>query len=234
MFDLSDKIKDNLKDDISPYLRLLNSRKKWTSESKEHLANLEKILIKKKYKSFTGNPYRYHLTKIGDSCLYDVPTYRKGVLTEFRGKRIRVVCMSSGRYDRWLMAGVVGETPRNKIKVKKKDKFIFPEIGDHEITYLGRRYMMIRSKGNFPIEIHQGSIVLIDLESCDLILLDGTDCCPIATLRYQNENKLIGKLLGSTITESFLSIPEAVRGLAKINQNHKIFLTNFNFNDIHR
>ena len=119
MFDLSDKIKDNFKDDISPYLKLLNNRKKWNSEAKIHLINLEKILNKKKYKSFIGNPYRYHLTKIGDSCLYDVPIYRKGALTEFRGKRIRVVCMSSGRYDRWLMAGVVGATPKNKIKIKE-------------------------------------------------------------------------------------------------------------------
>ena len=227
MFDLSDKMKDNFKDDISPYLKLLNNRKKWNSEAKEHLINLEKILNKKKYKSFTGNPYRYHLTKIGDSCLYDVPTYRKGALTEFRGKRIRVVCMSSGRYDRWLMAGVVGETPRNKIKIKEKIEFVFPEIGDHEITYFGRRHMVIRSKGKFPIKIHQGSNQLIDLKTCDLILLDGKECCPIATLSYQNEKSLIGKLVGWTITESYLSISEAVKGLANKSQKHKIFLEKF-------
>ncbi len=227
MFDLSDKIKDNLKDDISLYLKLLNNRKKWNSEAKEHLTNLEKILNKKKYKSFTGSPYRYHLTKIGDSCLYDVPTYRKGALTEFRGKRIRVVCMSSGRYDRWLMAGVIGETPKNKRKIKEKIEYVFPEIGDHEITYQGRRYMLIRSKGKFPIQIHQGSNELIDLKTCDLILLDGEDCCPIATLNYQNEKHLIGKLVGWTITENYLSIPEAVKGLANKSQKHKIFLEKF-------
>jgi hypothetical protein len=227
MFDLSDKIKDNFKDDVSPYLRILNKRKKWNSEAKEHLTNLEKVLKQKKYKSFVGSPYRYHLTRIGDSCLYDVPTYRKGALAEFRGKRIRVVCMSSGRYDRWLMAEVVGETPRNKIKIKEKIVFVFPEIGDHEIAYSGRRYMVIQSKGQFPIETYQGSNAFIDLESCDLILLDGKDCCPIATLKFQTENNLIGNIVGWTTTESYFSIAEAVKGLAKKNQDYKIFIEKF-------
>ena len=87
--------------------------------------------------------------------------------------------------------------------------------------------MVIRSKGKFPIEIYQGSNQLIDLKTCDLILLDGKDCCPIATLSYQNEKSLIGKLVAWTITESYLSIPEAVKGLAKKSQKHKIFLEKF-------
>jgi hypothetical protein len=135
--------------------------------------------------------------------------------------------MSSGRYDRWLMAGVVGETPRNKIKIKEKIVFVFPEIGDHEIAYLGRRYMVIRSKGQFPIETYHGSNAFIDLEACDLILLDGIDCCPIATLKFQTENNLIGNIVGWTTTESYLSIAEAVKGLAKKNQDYKIFIEKF-------
>jgi hypothetical protein len=222
MFDLSDKIEDNFKDDISPYIKLLNNRKQWNSEAKEHLTNLEKILNKKKYKSFTGNPYRYHLTKIGDSCLYDVPTYRKGALTEFRGKRIRVVCMSSGRYDRWLMAGVVGETPRNKIKIKEKIEFVFPEIGDHKIAYLGRRYIVIVAKGKSSIELYQGSFDSIDLKSCDLILLDGKECCPIATFNYEAKNKLTGKLVGWSFPETFSDLLTAVQKMAKKNERFRI------------
>ena len=226
MFDLSDKIKDNFKDDISPYLKLLNNRKKWNSEAKIHLINLEKILNKKKYKSFIGNPYRYHLTKIGDSCLYDVPIYRKGALTEFRGKRIRVVCMSSGRYDRWLMAGVVGATPKNKIKIKEKNSYVFPEIGDHKIAYLGRRYMVIEAKGKAAIELYQGSFDSIDLKSCDLILLDGKGCCPIATFSYEAGNKLTGKLVGWSFPETFSDLHKAIREMAKKNERFRTSVTN--------
>ena len=50
----------------------------------------------------------------------------------------------------------------------------------------------------FPIETYQGSNTFIDLESCDLILLDGKDCWPIATLKFQTENNLIGNTVGWT------------------------------------
>jgi hypothetical protein len=121
MFEITDKIKDNIKDEAWPYLLRLNKRTSWNDASKDHLEELKVFLRSKNYISFVGHPNRYHLTRIGDSCLYDVPTFKKGVLTGFRGKRIRVVCVSSGRYDRLLMAGAVGVTPKNKIKIKEKN-----------------------------------------------------------------------------------------------------------------
>ena len=71
MFELSDKIEDNIKDDIQPFLRKLNERKLWNDEANENLRQLSKLLKRKKYISFVGHPNRYHLTRIGDSCLYD-------------------------------------------------------------------------------------------------------------------------------------------------------------------
>jgi hypothetical protein len=119
MFDLSEKLQDNIKDDVRPFLKILDARTSWNEDAKQSLGKLIALLKKKKYISFIGHPNRYHLTRIGSSCLYDVPTYRKGALVPFRGKRIRLVCVSSGRYDRQLMAGVVGDTPKNKLKVKE-------------------------------------------------------------------------------------------------------------------
>jgi hypothetical protein len=218
MFEISDKIKDNIKDDILPYLQRLNNRKNWNSESKENLRQLENLLKRKNYKSFVGHPSRYHLTRVGDSCLYDVPTYRKGVLVEFRGQRVRVICMSSGRYDRMLMAGVVGKTPANKIKIKEKAVFVFPEIGDHKIVYSGRRYMLIKVKGQFPIGVYQGSNETIDLECCSMILLDGKQCRPIATFKYESDNKLTGLLVGWNFPEEFSGVADAVKKMAKKNE----------------
>jgi hypothetical protein len=211
MFDKSDKIKDNIKDEVWLYLARLNNRKNWNGESKETLQQLKDLLNQEKYKSFIGHPDRYHLTRIGDSCLYDVPTYRKGALAEFRGQRIRVVCMSSGRYERLLMAGFVGKTPRNKIKVKAKITYVFPETGDHETIYLGRRYKVISAKGEFPIVTYQGSDETIALESCDLIMLDGKECCPIATFKYDPASKLIRRLVGWSFAETFLDLREAIK-----------------------
>jgi hypothetical protein len=129
--------------------------------------------------------------------------------------------MSSGRFDRLLMAGIVGETPTNKIKVKKKITYIFPEIGDHEITYYGRRYIVIKAIGEYPVKISDNPEKLIDLESCDFILLDGKECRPIATFRQNSENKLIGKLVGWTFAEEFSEIRKAIREMARKTINFK-------------
>jgi hypothetical protein len=226
MFEITEKINDNIKDEAQPYLLRLNKRTSWNDESKDHLQELKIFLKNKNYITFVGHPKRYHLTRIGDSCLYDVPTFRKGALTEFRGKRIRVVCVSSGRYDRLLMAGAVGSTPKNKIKIKEKVSYEFPEIGVHKIAYLGRRYMVIESKGKFSIELYQRSFDSIDLNSCDLILLDGKNCCHIATFNYEPDDKLIGKLVGWSFPETFSNLRKAVQEMAKQNERFRTSLTN--------
>ena len=177
---------------------------------------------REKYKYFLGSTNRYHLTSIGESCLYDVPTYRKGALAEFRGQRIRIVCVSSGHYERLLMAGVVGATPKNKIKIKEKAIYVFPESGDHETIYLGRRYKLISAKGECTIETHQGSDESIDLKSCDLIMLDGKECCPIAIFKYDPAGKLIGNLVGWKFKVAFSDLREAIKGMAKESERFRI------------
>lgn len=215
MFNQSDKIKDTIDDDVRPILDALNAREGWNTQGREHLAELKKLLKRKRYKTFIGHPTRYHLTSIGQSCLYDVPMYRKGALADFRGKRVRLVCVSSGRFTRQLMAGVVGVTPADKLITKKTNVYVFPKIGDHDIVYLGRRYMLIKAAGKFEIPLCQGAEESIDLNTCDSILLDGKTCCPIATLKNNADEKIVGKLVGWSAGEIYDSIPEAVRGLAK-------------------
>jgi len=217
MFNQSDKIKDTIDDDVHPILDALNAREGWNTQAREHLAELKKLLKRKRYKTFIGHPTRYHLTSIGQSCLYDVPMYRKGALADFRGKRVRLVCISSGRFTRQLMAGVVGVTPADKLQIKRETIYVFPNIGDHDIVYLGCRYMLIKADGKSVIPLYDGSDERIDLTACDFILLDGKTCSPITTLKNNADEKLVGKLVGWSAREIYDSIPEAVRGLAKKN-----------------
>jgi hypothetical protein len=119
------------------------------------------------------------------------------------------------------MAGAVGSTPKNKIKIKEKVSYVFPEIGDHKIAYLGRRYMVIESKGKFSIELYQGSFDSIDLKSCDLILLDGKDVCPIATFNYAPDDRLIGKLVGWSFPETFSDLLTGIREMTKKNEQFR-------------
>ena len=108
-----------------------------------------------------------------------------------------------------------------KIKIKEKINYIFPDVGDHKIAYLGRRYMVIESKGKTNIELYQGSFDSIDLKSCDLILLDGKDCCPIATFNYEPDDKLIGKLVGWSFPETFSDLLTGIREMAKKNERFR-------------
>lgn len=224
MFNLSDMIKDTVNDDVRPLLKLLNSRNGWNAEAKEHFVQLEKLLKRKSYKVFVGHPTRYHLSRIGQSCLYDVPMYRRGSLADFRGKRVRLVCMSSGRFSRLLMAGVVGVTPVSKLRIKNEISYVFPDIGDHEIVYLGRRYMLIKASGKFLMPRYESADMYIDPDSCDFILLDGKNCCPIATLELETDGRLTGKIIGFAGSEGYASIQEAIRSLVKQNQSYSRFV----------
>ncbi len=105
MFLLAHKIKDSLKDDIGQSIIKLQSISKWTEQ--KHLArkNLISMLEKHDYISFSGHVDKYHLSCVGESCIYDVPNNRRGHLKIFRGHRIRLVCVRSGRFDRLYMAG---------------------------------------------------------------------------------------------------------------------------------
>ncbi len=105
--DQSRKFEDDVNDEVGQFLKKFNQIERWVKE--KHTLNTEmiKLLKKKRYIEFSGSPYRYGLQRIGESYLYDVPINQRGNLEKFSGKRIRIVCVLSGRYSRWLMAGVV-------------------------------------------------------------------------------------------------------------------------------
>ena len=100
------QLPDPLTDNAGIIIKAPQSRAAWGAEQKGLLEQLIQMLESKRYITFVGHPARYHLTQIGQSCLMDVPTNKRGHLTVFRGNRIRMVCVSSGRFGRQLMAGV--------------------------------------------------------------------------------------------------------------------------------
>ena len=79
----------------------------WTAEKRQQLTNLERLLQAHGYTGFAGHPRRYHLTRVGQSCLVRVPRDRKGLLEPYRGRTIRLVCTRSGQFRVWIMAGKI-------------------------------------------------------------------------------------------------------------------------------
>ena len=116
-------MKDEFVDDVLALLRFLTARKGWNNEAKLNQKKLWTLLDSKDYIYFTAGYSDYIASAIGDSYLYDVPMYKRGYLSKFRGKRIRVVCVGSGSHRyRDYMAGVVGDTPPDKLITKVERK----------------------------------------------------------------------------------------------------------------
>ena len=215
MFDTTQKLIDNVADEIKELLDSLNARTTWTQRCKIELEQLKKALEVKKYIYLEGHPKRYHLYSIGESCLYDVPVDRRGALTPFRGKRIRLVCVSSGRYSRLLMAGVVGETPKNLLVKKPARQYKFPDINQHDIAYRSPRYLAAKVTAN-PISIFAKDGSSLSLIDVDYVLFDGALQLPIGVLRQDKKGNFYGKLVGRFTKEhSFSSMHSAIRALVK-------------------
>jgi len=98
---------DTYLDEVGTAIRRLKKQPHRSTEWIRHRELLETLLSQKRYHRFRGSPYRYHLQRIGDSCLFRVPANRRGHLARFRGKTIRLVCVSSGRFHRDYMAGTI-------------------------------------------------------------------------------------------------------------------------------
>jgi hypothetical protein len=107
MFHRDDVIEDPSNDDIGQLMNVIRQMPTWTKVKQGLFDDLVELLKKKKYIQFEGDFREYHLTRVGESCLFNVPINRRGHLSIFRGKTIRLVCVSSGKYAaRSLMAAI--------------------------------------------------------------------------------------------------------------------------------
>jgi hypothetical protein len=107
MFSKADGIKDVLDDVPGRLARKIQSFGRWNSETLKLREELIKTLSSRGYIEFDANVTNYGTWQVGESTLMYVPPSRRGALSVFTGKTIRLVCTISGRYTRGLMAGVV-------------------------------------------------------------------------------------------------------------------------------
>lgn len=106
-FSKADGVPDTLDDTIGNLGRALLTQPHFNSESIRLKAQLIKDLSKKGYVGFTANVTNYGTWRVGEAMLYSVPLNRRGSLSSYRGKTIRIICVGSGRFTRELMAGIV-------------------------------------------------------------------------------------------------------------------------------
>lgn len=108
VFSLDDVEEDNLTDEIGVLINAVQKIPTHTKHKKKLIGELQKVCQSTGYINFQGSTPTFHIGKIGQSYLYDVPIKKTGHLLKFRGKRIRVICIASGKLStRYYMAGEV-------------------------------------------------------------------------------------------------------------------------------
>ena len=106
-FSKMDGVPDTLADKIGELGRAIRSQPHFNSEAIRLWNELEKRLVRLGYIRFTANVTNYDTWRTGEARLFFVPNHRRGALSVFRGKTIRLICVGSGRFTRELRAGVI-------------------------------------------------------------------------------------------------------------------------------
>lgn len=109
MLEVTDQIPDTANDEIGRLLAAALAVGHHNSEWRDLLAQAVLAMEKQGYVTIRGTYKSYNMSRIGQSCQYDVPMDRRGGLLPFRGKRVRIVCSDNYGYNgKIFMAGPVG------------------------------------------------------------------------------------------------------------------------------
>lgn len=81
---------------------------------------------KKGYKLFRGDFRTYHIQTTDETCLYDVPANQLRFLSQYRNKRVRLICFGYvNQYaPRWFKVGIVPKEPKvqNVVRLTKRNR----------------------------------------------------------------------------------------------------------------
>lgn len=115
-----DDLNDLLAAKLRQFWRAQDSHSGWTNELEHLRRDVERMCDLSGYKGLWVDARDYLVHRVGQSFLYDVPIDKRGKLSEFAGKRIRVVCTHNGTNQRYVRIGVVGDAPTPTKTRRKK------------------------------------------------------------------------------------------------------------------
>jgi hypothetical protein len=100
-------------DIIDDYQRRLAAMPTWTKEKRELVQELRSELASAGFHEFTAHRARcFHLTGLGNDTVRSIPENRRGALSHWRGKTVRIICIEPGRYERGYAAGPTTKPPQ--------------------------------------------------------------------------------------------------------------------------
>lgn len=96
---------DLCEDILGAKIHRLQAIASWTAEKRKLQRDLEVMSPYFGYIGLRVDPRAYLVHQVGQSFIYDVPLDKRGNLSVFRGKRIRIICLGSGAFTRWIRVG---------------------------------------------------------------------------------------------------------------------------------
>jgi hypothetical protein len=126
LIDLDHVHPDPCNDVLGAKIRRMNSINGWTAEKRRLQRDLEAMSPWFGYVGWRVDPRTYLVNYVGESFLYDVPLNKRGNFSIFRGKRVRVICLGSGAFTRWVRVGPVNpldvEAPNPEVSVLRRQE----------------------------------------------------------------------------------------------------------------
>jgi hypothetical protein len=113
VIDLARILPDSEADFIGDKLRRFRSIDAFNRQKLQLRRDLDQISPYFGYKGWWADPRDYHLYRVGESFQYDVPLGKRGQMAAFQGKRVRLFCLFSGKFRRWIWVG-----PANPLDVE--------------------------------------------------------------------------------------------------------------------
>lgn len=109
MIALTDIEPDTKTDLIGAKIAKFQAISRWTKAKHRLRADLETMLRHHGYKRILTDYRDYQMHRVGQSFQYAVPADKRGKLEPFRGQRVRLVVIRSGKFRALTMVGVVNE-----------------------------------------------------------------------------------------------------------------------------
>jgi hypothetical protein len=81
----------------------------WSPSKERMRQHLERLAQMHQYAGAWLDYRDYQLTRVGQSFQYDVPYGKRGILSQFSGKRVRLVCTYNGQFRKWVRVGPVSD-----------------------------------------------------------------------------------------------------------------------------
>lgn len=107
-FSIEDTLIEDFSGEIGTILKKIRAIPRMTTEKRKLVNELESISEHEGYQYFRGYSHKFHIGKVGQSYIYQVPKNKTGNLKSYRNKKVRLICMSSGsRWERGYAVGII-------------------------------------------------------------------------------------------------------------------------------